>query len=93
MTAHATALIADDEPLLRDALRRQLATAWPELEIVAEARNGREALRHLEQHPALGEGVGRAVHAGLQEADHLRVETIERPDLCDPLGRVIPAAT
>ena len=26
MNAHATALIADDEPLLRDALRRQLAT-------------------------------------------------------------------
>ena len=37
MNAHATALIADDEPLLRDALRRQLAAVWPELEIVAEA--------------------------------------------------------
>ena len=33
-----TALIADDEPLLREALARQLADAWPELEIVAEAR-------------------------------------------------------
>jgi DNA-binding LytR/AlgR family response regulator len=44
MTVHATALIADDEPLLRDALRRQLAVVWPELEIVAEARNGREAV-------------------------------------------------
>jgi hypothetical protein len=40
MTARATALIADDEPLLREALRRQLALVWPELEIVAEARNG-----------------------------------------------------
>ncbi|HEY0142353.1 MAG TPA: LytTR family DNA-binding domain-containing protein [Thermoanaerobaculia bacterium] len=39
-----TALIADDEPLLRDALRRQLARVWPELEVVAEARNGREAV-------------------------------------------------
>jgi DNA-binding LytR/AlgR family response regulator len=39
------ALIADDEPLLREALARQLAQAWPELEIVAEARNGREAVR------------------------------------------------
>jgi DNA-binding LytR/AlgR family response regulator len=38
-----TALIADDEPLLREAFTRQLAQAWPELEIVAEARNGREA--------------------------------------------------
>ena len=52
MTVHATALIADDEPLLRDALRRQLAKAWPELEIVAEARNGREAVRLFDEcHP------------------------------------------
>jgi DNA-binding LytR/AlgR family response regulator len=45
MTARPTALIADDEPLLREALTRQLAEAWPELDIVAEARNGREAIR------------------------------------------------
>ena len=45
-----TALIADDEPLLREALTRQLAQAWPELEIVAEARNGRDALRLFEAH-------------------------------------------
>ena len=52
MNAHATALIADDEPLLRGALRRQLASVWPELEIVAEARNGREAVRLFdERHP------------------------------------------
>jgi DNA-binding LytR/AlgR family response regulator len=38
------ALIADDEPLLRDALEGMLADAWPELEIVAQARNGREAV-------------------------------------------------
>jgi DNA-binding LytR/AlgR family response regulator len=38
------ALIADDEPLLREALAKQLADVWPELEIVAEARNGREAI-------------------------------------------------
>jgi DNA-binding LytR/AlgR family response regulator len=49
MTIHATALIADDEPLLRDALRRQLAEVWPELEVVAEARNGREAVRMFEE--------------------------------------------
>ncbi len=30
---------------MREALARQLAQAWPELEIVAEARNGREALK------------------------------------------------
>ena len=43
-----TALIADDEPLLRDKLARQLTDAWPELEIVARARNGREAVDHFE---------------------------------------------
>ena len=43
-----TALIADDEPLLRTAIRRMLAEAWPELEIVAEARNGREAIERFE---------------------------------------------
>ncbi len=43
------ALIADDEPLLREALARQLAQAWPELEIVAEARNGREAIKLFDE--------------------------------------------
>jgi DNA-binding LytR/AlgR family response regulator len=52
VSARPTALIADDEPLLREALRRQLASVWPELEIVAEARNGREAVRLFdERHP------------------------------------------
>lgn len=45
-----TALIADDEPLLRDALERLLAQAWPELELVAQARNGREAIELFEAH-------------------------------------------
>lgn len=44
-----TALIADDEPLLREALARQLAQAWPELEIVAQARNGREAVNFFDE--------------------------------------------
>lgn len=43
-----TALIADDEPLLRDALARQLSEAWPELDVIALARNGREAVRMFE---------------------------------------------
>lgn len=42
-----TALIADDEPLLRQSLQRMLATAWPELHIVAQARNGREAVEQF----------------------------------------------
>ena len=50
MSVHATALIADDEPLLRDALARMLASAWPELQVVAQARNGREAIELFETH-------------------------------------------
>jgi DNA-binding LytR/AlgR family response regulator len=44
MLERPTALIAEDEPLLRDALTRQLAEIWPELDVVAQARNGREAI-------------------------------------------------
>jgi DNA-binding LytR/AlgR family response regulator len=43
-----TALIADDEPLLRQSMKRLLAQAWPELQVVAEARNGREAVEQFE---------------------------------------------
>ena len=43
-----TALIADDEPLLRRALARQLTDAWPGLDIVAQVRNGREAVDRFE---------------------------------------------
>ena len=45
---HPTALIADDEPLLREVMTRLLAQAWPELEIVALARNGLEAVEAFE---------------------------------------------
>src|SRR4029453_3700519 len=45
-----TALIADDEPMLREALARMLADLWPELTIVAQARNGREAVAAFEEH-------------------------------------------
>ncbi|RTZ97082.1 MAG: DNA-binding response regulator [Deltaproteobacteria bacterium] len=38
------AIIADDEKPLRDYLKRQLEKTWPELEILAEAENGRQAL-------------------------------------------------
>ena len=39
-----TALIADDEAPMRDLLRARLATVWPDLQIVAEAANGVEAV-------------------------------------------------
>jgi DNA-binding LytR/AlgR family response regulator len=44
-----TALIADDEAPMRDLLRARLASAWPDLQIVAEAANGVEAVELGEQ--------------------------------------------
>jgi DNA-binding LytR/AlgR family response regulator len=43
-----TALIADDEPLLREVLQGLLARQWPELQVVAQARNGLEAIEQFE---------------------------------------------
>ena len=45
-----TALIADDEPLLRTGLERRLGLAWPALEVLAQARNGLEAVEQFELH-------------------------------------------
>jgi len=46
------ALIADDERLMREQLRARLLEVWPDLEIVAEAKNGQEAVTLTEQfHP------------------------------------------
>ncbi|WP_374586302.1 LytR/AlgR family response regulator transcription factor [Pseudoduganella sp.] len=39
-----TAIIADDERLMRDQLRMRLEQVWPELEILGEAKNGDEAI-------------------------------------------------
>lgn len=49
MDSTATALIADDERLLREQLKSRLALAWPELRIVGEARDGSEALAMADQ--------------------------------------------
>ena len=45
-----TALIADDEAMLRAQLKSRLADAWPELAVIAEATNGAEALAMYETH-------------------------------------------
>ncbi len=50
MNAPVTALIADDEPLLREHLRSQLARLWPELSLVPDARNGVEVLELFDAH-------------------------------------------
>jgi DNA-binding LytR/AlgR family response regulator len=48
MSSPQTALIADDEPLLRNELAQMLTHAWPGLQVVALARNGREAIEQFE---------------------------------------------
>ncbi|MDP9930837.1 LytR/AlgR family response regulator transcription factor [Variovorax paradoxus] len=40
-----TALIAEDEPLLAQALKAELAAAWPELQVLATIGDGRGAVR------------------------------------------------
>lgn len=44
------ALIAEDEALLRASLLQALATAWPDLEIVAACEDGASALEALAEH-------------------------------------------
>lgn len=44
-----TAIIADDEPLLRHHLDKSLAEVWPELDIVAKVADGEQALLAIEQ--------------------------------------------
>ncbi|MEJ5999640.1 LytR/AlgR family response regulator transcription factor [Paucibacter soli] len=44
------AVLADDERLMREQLRSRLAEVWPELEIVAEAKNGQEAVELVREH-------------------------------------------
>ncbi|STQ91615.1 LytR/AlgR family response regulator transcription factor [Iodobacter fluviatilis] len=45
-----TALIADDERLMRDQLKLRLSQVWPELEIIAQAKNGEEAISQTLAH-------------------------------------------
>ncbi|WP_159650569.1 LytR/AlgR family response regulator transcription factor [Vibrio atypicus] len=45
-----TAIIADDEPLLRFHLNKTLGEVWPELDIKGIAENGEQALALVEQH-------------------------------------------
>lgn len=44
MNRTPTALIAEDEPLLAQALQSELAQAWPELAVVASVANGTSAV-------------------------------------------------
>jgi DNA-binding LytR/AlgR family response regulator len=50
LSATPTALIAEDEAVLRDELRTHLLQLWPELRIAGLASSGIEALQLLDQH-------------------------------------------
>jgi DNA-binding LytR/AlgR family response regulator len=45
-----SAVLADDERLMREQLRARLSEVWPELQIVAEAKNGQEAIDAVHEH-------------------------------------------
>src|SRR5262245_56157656 len=45
-----TAVIAEDEPVLRAQLKELLGAVWPELNVVAAAEDGLQAMRALEHH-------------------------------------------
>lgn len=45
-----TAIIADDERMMRDQLKSRLEQVWPELEILGEAKNGEEAIQMVTTH-------------------------------------------
>ena len=49
-TPNVRAVLADDERLMREQLRARLTEVWPELEIVAEAKNGLEAVELVREH-------------------------------------------
>ena len=44
MTPQATALIAEDEPLLAQSLQAELLKAWPELRVLATVGDGVSAV-------------------------------------------------
>ena len=48
--ARPQAVIAEDEPVLLGQLRELLLAAWPELDIVAAATDGAQAIAALETH-------------------------------------------
>ncbi len=78
MNAPVTALIADDERLMREQIKLRLAEVWPELKIVAEAKNGAEAVELCAEHkpqvafldirmPGMT-GIDAATHIGAMES-------------------------
>jgi DNA-binding LytR/AlgR family response regulator len=50
MTTETTAIIAEDEPILRAQLKAKLGKLWPDLRVVAEAGDGEAALEAIAEH-------------------------------------------
>ena len=50
MTTNVTAIIAEDETILRDELAEMLGSLWPELDLVAKVEDGVAALAALDKH-------------------------------------------
>jgi DNA-binding LytR/AlgR family response regulator len=67
-----SAIIAEDEPLLRAEIREALHELWPELQIVAEVSNGVHAVKALERHaPNIAFlDIHMPGHSGLEVARH-----------------------
>ena len=80
---NATALIAEDEPLLAANLQAELARAWPELQIVANVRHGAAAVEAaLAQRPdLLFLDIQMPGMTGLEAAQALSEDWLEREPL------------
>ena len=50
MTTDITAIIAEDEPILRAQLKAKLGKLWPELKILADVGDGEAALEAIAEH-------------------------------------------
>jgi DNA-binding LytR/AlgR family response regulator len=72
-----TAVVAEDEPMLRAQLKARLAEAWPELTLVGEAENGAQALELIESaHPDIAFlDIRMPVHSGLDVARAIGART------------------
>ncbi|MFN3305080.1 MAG: LytR/AlgR family response regulator transcription factor [Roseateles sp.] len=49
MSVAPTAILADDEPFMRAALRERLVQLWPELQLLQECEDGIQALRAIQR--------------------------------------------
>jgi DNA-binding LytR/AlgR family response regulator len=77
-----TAIICDDEPLLREQLQARLERLWPALDVVAACTNGREAIVAAETHePDIAFlDIHMPVMNGLDAAKEIRALSVAKDD-------------